>query len=124
MLYDYRCLQCGKEVEEFNRISERRTNAPVCCGERMDLFMSAAPYGWVDREIRYVCPVTNQGITSRYQRNETMKRNDLMDANDFVNHKTIAKSVQKKQELDAFVEANKPPPEIQEKVNRYVQSTL
>ena len=82
MLYDYKCSTCGRETEAINRIEERHSHAPVCCETSMKLVITKAPYGWVDREVRYVCPVTNKGVTNRRQRNEIMARENLVDAND------------------------------------------
>lgn len=87
MLYDYRCKSCLKETEAVNRIAERRTNAPVCCDEKMEIWIKQAPMGFVDREVRYMCPETGIGVTSRNQRNEIMARNNLVDANDLFGSK-------------------------------------
>lgn len=48
----------------------------------MGMIIKQAPMGFVDREINYKCPVTNQPVTSRKARNEIMARNNLIDAND------------------------------------------
>lgn len=82
MLYDYQCKSCGTEKEAVSRIADRFTNAPVCCDEKMTLFIKQAPMGYVDREVRYICPVTNSEVTTRRARNEIMARNNLIDAND------------------------------------------
>ena len=99
MLYDYRCTHCGAErLNVHNSIANRKTNAPECCGDKMTIIITAAPMGFVDREIHYKCPVTNQEVTSRRQRNEIMARNNLMDANDFKDSikKKMRKSKQEK----------------------------
>jgi hypothetical protein len=120
MLYDYKCRACGGErLNVYNRIDNRRTNAPMCCDSPMEIMITAAPMGFVDREIRYVCPVTNEGVTTRKQRNEIMARNDLVDANDIVNHKTIAARKKQHEERKAFVEQHRGPKEIEEKVWRW-----
>ena len=84
----------------------------------MPIVINTPPYGYVDRTIFYRCPVSNEGITSRKQRNETMKRLGMMDANDHVNKKTIAARQDKADKLSAFVEANRGPKHIQEAVDR------
>jgi len=38
--------------------------------------------GFIDREVRYICPVTNTEVTTRRGRNEIMAREGLVDAND------------------------------------------
>jgi hypothetical protein len=66
-----------------NTVEMRNTNAPVCCGQHMPIVIKSAPYSYIDREVRYVCPVTNAEVTTRRQRNEIMARENLIDANDF-----------------------------------------
>lgn len=84
MLYDYQCKTCGLETEEFNRIDERNTNAPLCCGQRMEIVIKSAPYGYVDRKIDYICPVTNEHVTSKKKRREIMAREGLVSAHEMV----------------------------------------
>jgi hypothetical protein len=48
----------------------------------MEIIIKKAPMGFVDREVNYICPVTNQQVTSRRKRNDIMARNNLVDAND------------------------------------------
>lgn len=84
MIYDYKCPECGSERDSvYNTIAERHTQAPECCSGRMEIIHKVAPMGFVDREIRYICPVTGDGVTTRKQRNEIMAREGLVDANDF-----------------------------------------
>lgn len=117
MIYDYKCRACGgQRLNVYNRIDDRKTNAPECCGDRMEIFITAAPYGFVDREISYRCPVTNEGVTSRKQRNEIMAREGLVDANDMVNHKTIQSRIKKQEEMQALVDKHKGPAEVEKKV--------
>lgn len=80
-IYDYLCPECGAERELFNRVSERRTNAPDCHGP-MDIKLSAN-LGYVQRECRYECPVTGKVVTSHRERRNVMAEHDLVDANDF-----------------------------------------
>lgn len=80
MLYDYRCQMCGTDREAANSVAERHSNAPICCGQRSKLIIKTAVPGFIDREIHYVCPVTNEGVTSRRQRNNIMAREGLVDA--------------------------------------------
>lgn len=126
MLYDYRCKSCKRETEAYNRIAERRTHAPVCCGSQMDIFIKSAPYGYVGMEIFYRCPVTNQGVTSLKQRKEIMAREHLVDANDLVNTKTIQTKVQKHKEFQAWCKAeeDKQPKHIKEAVNKWAEASI
>jgi len=84
MLYEYRCDQCGNELEAIRKIDDRHLG-PVCptCGETATLVIRTAPHGYVDNMKEYVCPVTKEPITTRRQRNYSMEKNDLADANDY-----------------------------------------
>ena len=120
MLYDYRCKHCGTERDDvYNSIDTRHTNAPVCCYAPMEIVIKTAPYGFVDRDIRYRCPVTNEGVTSRKQRNEIMARESLIDANDIVNKKTIAARTKEAERVKKIVEDNRNP-EVQKYVDKLV----
>lgn len=123
MIYDYQCRACGgQRLNVYNRIGEYKTNAPECCGSKMEILITAAPYGFVDREIHYKCPVTNQGVTSRKQRNEIMAREGLVDANDLVNHKTIAARRKQHEEMQALVEKHRGPREVEDQVLKWATS--
>lgn len=125
MLYDYECRTCGKrQLNVVNRIAERKTNAPDCCGEKMSIIILAAPMGFVDNMEEYWCPVTGEGVTSRRQRNEIMKREGLLDANDFLKSDEERKKqsdewAAKKKKLD---EAK--PKEVQEYVDNWAMKEL
>lgn len=84
MIYDHRCKTCGNEVNNvYNTVAERHINAPVCCGGGMTIVIKSAPYGYLVRDVRYVCPVTHENVTSRRQRKYIMESRDLVNANDF-----------------------------------------
>jgi len=101
MLYDHRCSHCGAERDNvFNTVAERNSNAPVCCGERMPIVIKVAPYGYVEREIHYVCPVTNEGVTTRKQRQYIMESQDLIDANDVASTSAQRKAAKAKKQAE------------------------
>ncbi len=78
-LYDYRCPACGEEAELYRTLSDHAT-APQHCGQSMVQIHKAAPMGSVQVEARYQCPVTGVAVTSRRQRLEIMKRENLREA--------------------------------------------
>ena len=85
MLYEYRCAHCGREDEKHNTIAERKTNAPDCCGAKMEQHFRTPPravyvQAWDDN---YKCVATGEVVTSRRKRAEVMARHDLVDGNDF-----------------------------------------
>ena len=88
MIYDYRCHECGAiALDVYNRIADRKTNAPVHCDKPMEIAILTAPWGYVDNMAEYMCPITNVGITTRRQRNEMMAREGVIDANDHLSSK-------------------------------------
>ena len=100
MIYDYRCNTCRSETEAVNRIDERNTNAPLCCGERMEIIIKKAPMGYVDRVINYRCPVTNEFVTTKRQRHNIMAREGLVSAHEVINSwDARQKQVEQRQEL-------------------------
>lgn len=110
MLYDYQCKACGAvQLNVINKIADRRTNAPECCGEKMIIIITQAPYGYIDREVRYICPVTQKEVTTRKQRNEIMAREGLVDANDFkMTHQQRLAAKQKNDDEIAAIKAEVP----------------
>lgn len=79
-IYAYRC-SCGAETEAFNRVADRRTNAPECHGP-MEIKL-CPNLGYVQQGCHYVCPITGNQITSHRQRANIMAEHDVVDANDF-----------------------------------------
>jgi len=98
MLYDYRCGLCRSDTEAANRWQERHSNAPACCGQPMTLIIKTAPMGFVQGEMRYICPVTNAGVTNHRQRREIMARENLVDANDIMPNREKRKAMKAKKD--------------------------
>ena len=83
-IYEYRCLECGAELEAVREIEQRRTHAPLCCGQLTQIEIRTPRQGYVDNMAEYICPVTRKPITTRRQRNYVMEENYLIDANDYL----------------------------------------
>jgi putative FmdB family regulatory protein len=83
-LYSYQCKTCGHDLDAFNRIADRHTNAPKCptCTAPMGIQLQPN-IGFVQRDCSYMCPVTRQPVTSNRQRARIMAEHGLTDANDF-----------------------------------------
>jgi len=120
MLYDYKCSVCGNMTEKANKIADRHSNAPECCGQAMSIAITTAPYGYVDRPIHYRCPVTNEGVTSKKQRREIMAREGLVSAHDLC--RTQEQRQREVAEKKAIVEKGFGPKEIQQKVNDWAKN--
>jgi len=44
-LYDYRCLKCGKEFEQFSKI-DNRLEVKCSCGGKTEILMSTVHKDW------------------------------------------------------------------------------
>lgn len=123
MLYDFTCHKCGAIYEVVRPIA-RCTDGPECCGEKTERIYLKPPMGFVDNMEEYICPVTNQGVTTRYQRNEIMKREGLVDANDFLRSDeerdriTREKAEERKKAQEAI------PKELTEQVDKWATKEL
>lgn len=123
MIYQYRCPQCGKEAEAYRTIANRH-DGPPCCGLKMQIEIRTAPYGYVDREIFYKCPVTNEGVTSKRQRREILAREGLVSA-----HELISSDAERDAKEQKVIETRKRiererPKEVQEHVNAWAKKEL
>jgi hypothetical protein len=120
LVYDYRCKQCGSETEAVNRIDERNSNAPVCCDQRMEIIIKKAPMGYMGREINYICPVTNERVTSKRQRRNIMAREGLVSAHEMVSsYDQRQKQVERSKELTRL--SKQAPSEVTNFVNGWAK---
>lgn len=122
-VYDHICRTCGSETEAVNAVSKRRTNAPVCCDERMDIIIKVAPQGYVQREVYYKCPVTNKEVTTMRDRKYIMESEGLVDANDFDPLKKVAQKNKERAEQKAYVESLNAPEAGQKEAEEWNEST-
>lgn len=82
-IYAYQCETCAECIDEFNRIDDRHTNAPVCrCGAGQMTMRISPVRGSVQQDCHYVCPATGAKVTSYAQRRELMAKHNLVDARD------------------------------------------
>jgi Zn-finger nucleic acid-binding protein len=121
-IYEYRCPVCRAELEAYNAIEERRTHAPYHCGVQTEIEIRTAPKGYVDNMEEYICPVTRQGVTTRRQRNEIMKREGLIDANDFLKTDEQRRAVQAKYDADQQKYKDYGPDVVRKTVTEWVQT--
>jgi hypothetical protein len=87
--YDFKCHTCSR-VERDVILPITHTDRPECCGERMAYHITQAPLvHWDDPVIEpFRNPAAKRDdkdavIMTTRQRREFMKKNDLVDANDF-----------------------------------------
>ena len=120
MLYEYECQHCGKESEAFRPIAQHG-EGPVCCGEMSKQVIRTAPAGYVDNMEEYRCPVSNEGVTSRRQRNEIMAREGLVDANDLLK----SREFRDKQEADVRAMSKvSEPTEVRKQVDQWATNIV
>lgn len=101
MLYDYCCRTCGSTVMNvYAKIADRHDAAPECCGEKMQIAILEAPYGFVDNMEAYASPVDGTHITTRRQRKYEMEKGGYIDANDFAKTHAQRKAEQEKKQAE------------------------
>ena len=122
MLYDYQCNTCGSKATAINSVSERRSNAPECCGEKMGIYIGSAPMAYMGRTIDYVCPVTGQHVSSKRQRREIMAREGLVSAHELISSREHRQA--KVDESKAIVERGFGPQELKKQVTGWAEKQL
>lgn len=100
-IYEYHCKECGKSQDVFNKIDDRDTSAPKCC-EVVTERVQTACMVFIPGECHYVCPVTDQKVTSYRQRANIMAEHGLRDANDMKPEQVIAAKKKKTAENQAL----------------------
>lgn len=76
-IYEYMCLDCGKEKDQFAKVSERDASIPECCGKSMHRLISA-PSVQPDNTC-YRSMQTGEWITSRTQHKNHLKEHGLIE---------------------------------------------
>lgn len=88
----------------------------------MEIFMSAPPFGYVDRPIRYKCVVSGEGVTSKKQRREIMAREGLVSAHELLRTKEQRQDeVKEKKEI---VKKGFGPQEVQKQVDEWAKRQI
>lgn len=77
-MYSYRCADCGAVADQYSPVSERNDNIPECHGQ-MTRQLSVSSIS-VQCDTHAISPIDGTHLTSRRQRAEYMKRNDLAEA--------------------------------------------
>lgn len=82
-LYTHFCNECGHEQAVFAKVAERDDCAPDCCGVKtsrvLDAPMVQVPGGL---DVRYVCPMSGEQVTSMRRRQYLMEREGVVDSRD------------------------------------------
>lgn len=83
-LYSYRCSETGVVFDRFESMKETGRETVCQCGANAPKVILQAPMGHVESDCPpHRAPVTGEWITTNRQRREYMKRNKMVDANDF-----------------------------------------
>ena len=109
--YDFRCAECER-IERDVLLPITHTEKPKCCGREMYYHITQAPMiSWTDPVIEpFRNPAAPRGdkdevIMTTKQRKEFMKKNDLVDANDFKppsNEEQTAEVAKMKKSIEAI----------------------
>lgn len=81
----------------------------------MEIIITKAPHGYIGRTIDYICPVTNQHVTSKQQRRNIMAENGLVSAHELMTSR--AERDRKEQEVKDLREMAYGPKDLTEQVN-------
>lgn len=84
-LYTYRCATCGEDSDHFNRIAERESGAPDCCGAQTSAIITACMVqvpGGID--ICYQSPTSGEPIQSMRKRRYDMEKSGCADPRDYM----------------------------------------
>ena len=65
--YESRCHKCNKEYDYIRPVS-KYLDTPVCCGVPTVKEMRSTPLGYMQGDLDYKCPVTDQIVTNHRQR--------------------------------------------------------
>ena len=107
--YDYQCGDCGGITTRFRKMDNRNDALSCECGSQMNLAILSAPYGHVQPEAHYLCPVTGEKVTSWRQRKNLFAKHDLIDANE-VDQKALKRDrLAKKAKRDELAKGYIPP---------------
>ena len=83
-LYSYKCSATGAVFDRFESMKETGRETVCQCGAAAPKFYQTPPMGFVESDCTpHKAPRTGEIINSNHKRREFMKRNGLMDANDF-----------------------------------------
>ena len=77
-IYTYKCRKCNCTTEEHRSYSECDVNMPVCCDQTTFIQIQPPMMVQIDNLSSYVCPVTDQVVTSSKQKREIEAKHDLV----------------------------------------------
>ena len=81
--YTYKCAECGKDTTAIRKINDRKTCAPFCCSTQMHQTITPMSSPMINAVSarhfdNYVCPVSDQVVTSARQKKEIEASHDLI----------------------------------------------
>lgn len=80
--YVYKCPD-NHITEKILRVADMVQKVTCCkCNKPAGKIITAPKTVYVDNMPAYECPVTGEHVTSRRQRNELMRRNDMVEVGD------------------------------------------
>lgn len=99
-MYSYKCSESGTEFDRFERMAETGKETTCKCGAVAPKVYHS-PMAFVESECPvHKAPVTGETITTNRQRREFMKRNNLVDANDFTPDFLMREQKKRREKID------------------------
>lgn len=99
-LYSYKCSATGAVFDRFESMKETGTETVCECGASAPKFYQTPPMGHVESDCPpHRAPRTGEVIDSNRKRREFMKRNNLIDANDFTPDFVVREQKQRREKL-------------------------
>lgn len=107
-LYTYRCSTCGTDTDHFNRMAERESGAPDCCGAQTSAIITACMVqvpGGID--ICYQSPIDGTSIQSMRKRRYDMEKSGSADPREYLDswNKTYKRRADDKAEMKKYYDS-------------------
>jgi hypothetical protein len=74
--YESYCHQCGKEHEYIRTVANYK-DTPICCGVKTSKEIRTRPVGYMQGDLAYKCPVSDQVVTNWKQRKEIEAKHEI-----------------------------------------------
>lgn len=83
-IYSYKCSETGAVFDRFESMKDTGRKTQCKCGSTAPKYYQTPPMGFVEADVPpHKAPRTGEIINSNRKRREFMKRENLIDANDF-----------------------------------------
>lgn len=77
MIYESKCNKCNKEYEYYALVKDYNTAMPMCCGVQTTKQIFSPPIGYMQGDLAYRCPVSDQIVTNQRQRKNIEAQHEI-----------------------------------------------